>query len=105
MQALTTSKFGDGVVLVNTTQANPKDKGDLILSTPHVIETLYFLGLASKKLDSLVFAESPLIHRMRNEKQGTILFAPGCVHATCVGTHLPPARRRCTCGTSRSSWK
>ena len=54
MQALTTSKFGDGVVLVNTTQANPKDKGDLILSTPHVIETLYFLGLASKKLDSLL---------------------------------------------------
>lgn len=67
------SKYNDGLLLIHTTMMDPHDKGDLLLVSPFVLETAFYLATVSAKVDSLYFVDSPINHTMRGDKTGTIL--------------------------------
>eukprot|EP00054_Salpingoeca_dolichothecata_P020144 m.126631 g.126631 ORF g.126631 m.126631 type:complete len:1134 (+) comp23507_c0_seq9:802-4203(+) len=67
------SNLYDGILVLHTRLADPKDKGDFILHTPYVIEAVMQIVLAAKKVGD-VKIEAPITHIRRGGHQSQILF-------------------------------
>ncbi|XP_018019486.1 unconventional myosin IC [Hyalella azteca] len=78
---LIVSRNNDAFVLIQTPQENhEKDKGDLILRVPHVIELVTKVVALSDNPEALTVADSDSIeHYMKKGKAGTIRFDVGAV--------------------------
>ncbi|RDD43026.1 Unconventional myosin-Ic [Trichoplax sp. H2] len=75
---ITVTNKVDGLVLLTLPVIDKKDKGDLILSSEHVIEFVMMLARAAQKFDVLTISDSAsLSHTMKNDKRGEIQLKEG----------------------------
>ena len=78
VQGFSVSRYGDGLIVVHTSMDLPTDKGDLIISSHCVIETVYTLAKIMDKTHLIKICDQ-ITHNKKDHKTGTIVFRSGFV--------------------------
>ncbi|XP_031569195.1 unconventional myosin-Ic-like isoform X2 [Actinia tenebrosa] len=77
LKAISVSSLKDDVFVLHIAGTDKEDKGDLILSTSHVVEAIVQIIVALDKRELLKIETNEISHNMFNGKKGKIIFTKG----------------------------
>lgn len=77
LKGISVSSLSDGVFVLHVPSEDNKQKGDVVLQSDHVIETLTKLAICADKINSININQGSIKFTMGQGKEGIIDFTPG----------------------------
>ncbi|XP_046840853.1 unconventional myosin-Ic-like [Xenia sp. Carnegie-2017] len=77
LTGISVSSLGDNLFILHTSCQDKEDKGDWILTSPKIIETVTQLLMITNMKDTIHIEESSITHSLPKEKKGYITFSKG----------------------------
>ncbi|KAK5928882.1 hypothetical protein CgunFtcFv8_010164 [Champsocephalus gunnari] len=77
LKGISVSSLSDGVFVLHVPSEDNKQKGDVVLQSDHVIETLTKIAICSDKINSINIIQGSIKYSVAQGKEGIIDFTPG----------------------------
>ncbi|XP_068601961.1 unconventional myosin-Ic-like [Brachionichthys hirsutus] len=77
LKGISVSSLSDGLFVLHVPSADNKQKGDVVLQSDHVIETLTKIAICANKINNVNINQGSIMFAMGQGKEGTIDFTPG----------------------------
>uniref|UniRef100_A0A8C9XAB2 Myosin Ic, paralog b n=1 Tax=Sander lucioperca TaxID=283035 RepID=A0A8C9XAB2_SANLU len=77
LKGISVSSLSDGLFVLHVSSDDNKQKGDVVLQSDHVIETLTKIAICSDKINSININQGSITFTVGQGKEGIIDFTPG----------------------------
>ncbi|TNN68758.1 Unconventional myosin-Ic [Liparis tanakae] len=77
LKGISVSSLSDGLFVLHVLSEDNKQKGDVVLQSDHVIETLTKIAICSDKISNININQGSITYTVGQGKEGTIDFTPG----------------------------
>ncbi|XP_059932004.1 unconventional myosin-Ic-like isoform X2 [Gadus macrocephalus] len=77
LKGISVSSLSDGVFVLHVPSTDNKQKGDVVLQSDHVIETLTKVAICGEKADNVNINQGSITFALSQGKEGVIDFTPG----------------------------
>ncbi|XP_056297946.1 unconventional myosin-Ic-like isoform X1 [Pseudoliparis swirei] len=77
LKGISVSSLSDGLFVLHVLSEDNKQKGDVVLQSDHIIETLTKIAICSDKISNININQGSITYTVGQGKEGTIDFTPG----------------------------